>query len=323
MRSLWPVAPALVLFALISGGWFWVQGEAQARFAEQKRHLDRKPALTCSDDTWSGYPFQMKLDCKDPVIHLSRGRTQLTPKTLNATVRAPSLRTVIVRIEGPTVINNDRLTAPVEIGHAPTTIRVHLKSQDVIRAETELAAIEISQSGTRLADIDKLELGTRLRRGDEHDIDIEADITNLILHADERQRVILAAVDAVIRAGNVPREPAANGEEWLKAAASLDTQFNVEQFKARYGATELHAEGTVTIEGTGTLEGTVKTRVTKLDAFLGELQQRQMLTPKKAKAAATLLGLFDKGNGVAADLRLKGGEFFWGPLKLGRQIPLF
>lgn len=322
-KALWPVTTALVLFGLISGAWFWVKSEAQVRFADQKLHLERQPALTCSNDTWSGYPFQMKLDCKDPAIYLSRGRTRLTPRTLIAIVKAPSLRTVLIHIEGPTAISNDQLKMPVELNHAPATIRVQIKSKDLIKAEAELSSVAIAQSTRQLASIDTLRLRAQLQRAEVHNIDINADLTNLIVHAEDGQQVILAAVAAVINAGNVPREPAVNGAEWLKAAAGLETQFNVKQFKARYGATELHAEGLVTIEGTGTLDGTVKTRVTKLNAFLGELQQRQLLTPKKAKAASTLLGLFDKGNGVTADLRLKGGEFFWGPLKLGRQTPLF
>ena len=322
-KALWPVTTALVLFGLISGGWFWAKSEAQVRFADQQKHLDRKPALTCSNDAWSGYPFQMKLDCVSPTIYVSRGRTKLTPKTLTAIVKAPNLRSVLVHIEGPTVISNDQLKAPVALKHAPATIRVHIESKELISAETELSSVAITQSNTRLANIDALRLGTRLQRGTEHSIDIDADLTNLIVHAEDGQQVILAAVAAVINAGNVPREPAASSAEWLKAAAGLETKFNFKQFTARYGATELHAEGLVTIEGTGTLDGTIKTRVTKLNAFLRELQQRQLLTPKKAKTASTLLGLFDKGEGVTADLRLKSGEFFWGPLKLGRQTPLF
>lgn len=322
-KALWPAILALAVLALISGAWFWAKSEAQTRFADQQKHLDRKPALTCSNDTWSGYPFQMKLDCKDPKIFLSRGRTEFTPQTMTAIVKAPKLRTVLVHLEGPTVITNEKLQAPVELKHAPVTIRIHIASKELIKAEAELSSVAISQSSTLLASIEQLRLETQLQRADEHNIDINADLTNLIVNTEDDQQVILAAVAAVINAGNVPREPAANGSEWLKAAAGLDTQFNVKQLRARYGATELHAEGLVTIEGTGTLDGTVKTRVTKLNAFLGELQQRQILTPKKAKAASTLLGLFDKGNGVTADLRLKKGEFFWGPLKLGRQTPLF
>ena len=63
--------------------------------------------------------------------------------------------------------------------------------------------------------------------------------------------------------------------------------------------------------------------MTNLVAFMGKLQERRMITPKNAKAASTLLGLFDRGDGVAAELRFKQGEVFWGPLKLGRQFPLF
>ena len=322
-KTVWPIATALVLFALISGGWLWARSEAETRFAAQQEHLDRKPALTCSTDTWSGYPFKMTLDCQDPTIHLSRGRTKITPKTLNAIVRAPYLRTVLIHFEGPTVIRNDQLAAPVTINHAPAAIRIHIDNKQSIRAETELSSLAIAQSNSPLANIDTLRLKTQLLRGKEHNINIDTDITNLIVHTEDQKQVILAAVKALINAGNVPHEPPADGAEWLKAAAGLETQFNVKKFTARYGATELHAEGTFIIEGSGTFDGTIKTRVTKLDAFLGELRQRQVLTPKKAKTASTLLGLFDKGDGVTADLRLKSGEFFWGPVKLGRQTPLF
>ncbi|MGI9463209.1 MAG: DUF2125 domain-containing protein, partial [Aestuariivirgaceae bacterium] len=274
-------------------------------------------------DAWTGYPFQLKLACADPAIYLSRGRTKLIPKTLTAVVMAPNLKTVIVHFEGPTRVENAQLTAPVEVNHDPATIRVHVVSRNSIRAETTLSSVQIRQSDARLAGIDTIHLNTLFNRSDQHDIDLMADVTNLIVHTKEGQKVILAAIATIIKAGNVPREPAANGVEWMKAAAGLETQFTIENFNARYGATELHAEGTVKIEGTGTLEGMVKTRVTKLNAFLGELQKREVLTPKKARTASTLLGLFDKGEGVAADLRLKGGEFFWGPLKLGRQTPLF
>ncbi|NNE21102.1 MAG: DUF2125 domain-containing protein [Rhizobiales bacterium] len=322
-KTVWPIATALVLFALVSGGWLWARAEAETRFAAQQRQLDRKPALTCSTDTWSGYPFKMALDCQDPALHLNRGRTKIIPKTLSAVVRAPKLRTVLIHFEGPTVIENDELPAPVTVNHAPATVRVHMENRRSFRAKTELSFLAVTQTDNRLADIETLRLETRLRRGAEHHIDIDADITNLIIHTDDQQQVILAAVKALINADNVPHEPAANGAEWLKAAAGLETQFNVEAFTARYGATELHAEGTVIIEGTGTLDGNIKTRVTKLDAILAELRKRKVLTRKKARTASTLLGLFDKGDGVTADLRLKSGELFWGPVKLGRQIPLF
>ncbi|MGI9462801.1 MAG: DUF2125 domain-containing protein, partial [Aestuariivirgaceae bacterium] len=99
--------------------------------------------------------------------------------------------------------------------------------------------------------------------------------------------------------------------------------FNIEQLEVTYGDTRLTAKGVMHIKASGYLDGALKTRVSQLDSLLNKLQAREVLSASKAKAAGTLLGLFDRGNGVAADLRFKDGELFWGPVKLGRHPVLF
>ncbi len=322
-KSLWPVFAALGLFIICTGGWYWAINLAQSAFVEQQRHRDVKPALTCDGEAWSGYPFRIQLDCPAPEIFLSRGRTRLTPNRLTAIVRAPNLKTVIVHLEGPTIIHNDRLASPAEIVHPNAMIRIMLGPGETVRAATDMSAVTVSQAGVQLVSAKTVSLRSRLDRGSQHNLNLALDLAGVVVRTQMQDEIVLDAIAAVVQADNIPREPVADATEWLKAAAAPATQFRIEKIQATYGDTELTAQGTVHIEATGFLDGSLTTRVIKLNGLLDRLRERQVITPKKAKAAGALLGLLDRGDGNSADLRFKNGELFWGPVKLGRHPALF
>ncbi len=322
-KSIWPALTVLALFAALSAGWYWSVGKARSAFKDQQELRAEKPALTCLDETWSGYPFRIQLDCSGPVLHLSRGRTKVTPKQLTASVRAPFLRTIVVELEGPIIVDNDKLAAPIEIVQPDARVDIVMESATSLRAEAVLSRIVVQQAGLEHARLHTARLRSRFERGEQHKINLTIDLTGVAIRTDAQDDLYLDAVAGTMAADNVPRKSTRNVNEWMKAAAELATQFNVEEFVATYGDTQLAAKGEIKIKASGYLEGSLKTRVNRLDALLTRLQAQEVLTASKARAAQTLLGLFDRGNGVAADLRMKNGELFWGPLKLGRHPVLF
>jgi hypothetical protein len=323
----WKIAAPLVLMLLLLVGWsvYWWLAVSFARntLAAERGRIAKEISLACDSEDWGGYPYRIMFTCTGATVTLHREGATVQAPELALLVQAYNLNHIIVRLTGPTSFFQSWQNLALTARHQPAVTGIKMSGGKLLQASMRVKALTVTEgAATRFA---AAEFGVQTRpspnRGKAVDIALQGkDVTITPAPAPP---VKLNTLNARLSTDKWPAGLITNFAEFARRAAGTGTQFTLDQFHADAGPVSATATGNATIMPDGTVTGALKTNVQNIEAFLDDLKARGLISKSQAKAANALLGLFTTADGVATDLRLQDGQIYWGPIKLGRQAPLF
>lgn len=317
-----PLIAMLVLLAAWSGWWWFASNLAQTKFAEARAtHADRF-GLACASEGWSGYPYRIMFTCTDAVIDLKRPGTTIRSAKLDILAQAYNPSHIIARLTGPSEIENPRQGLMLTTEHLPLVTGVKFKSGQFAIASSRISDLTVKQDGEAVLTVKSATLHLRPAES-RPGFDVAADASDVIAMPGKQTAIPFERVEASGNFDKLPPGGHRNLSELARAVAVAGTLFTLDGFAAKTSGVSATASGAISINQQGKLTGGLTTRLQNLDKLLTELTARGVVKEKQAKAASTLLGLFKTPDGIAADLRFKDGNIYWGPIKLGRHAPLF
>lgn len=318
-----PLLLVLVLLAGWSAYWFWAIQFAEKTFNEQRVRQQAKTALTCAGENWGGYPFRIMFTCTGAHLGLDKGRTIIDAPSLDIIAQAYNPNHVIVRLNGPTNIAQPNQGVSLNVEHLPVVTGIKLSAGRFKQASLKVKSVTVRNGADTILTADEINVHGRPGSNGNNGLDIALDGRSVLINPPPAPPVRLDSVTADINADQLPSGLSTSLKQFARASAAAGTVFTLNHATASLGDVSATAAGTATITTVGQINGTLKTTVHNLDALLGDLAARNIISNKQARAANTLLGLFKTKDGIAADLRLKDGQIYWGPLKLGQHEALF
>ncbi len=317
-----PLIAVVVLFAIWSAWWWWASSFAQSKFAEARQLQADRLRIDCSNESWGGYPYRILFTCRGPHITLRKSGTQIFADRLDILAHAYNPTHIIARLTGPTRIANPAKAVSLEAVHLPAVTGVKLSGGRLKIATSRVKNLTLRDRAIAMT-ADEIVLHARPANTPRTGIDFALQAAGLAATPSGAPAVTL---DVLTGQANLDKLPARTGgtfEMLLRALADSGSTMTIDRLEAGAGQFKATASGSASIARNGLVTGTIKTIINDPAPVMSGLQERGLLSKKQASTAGALLGLFKTEQGVSADLRLKDGKIYWGPLKLGQHAPLF
>ncbi len=323
LKAVTPVILTTILIAGITIAWFWISQQVRTGLAAERARLTDELKLSCASEDWGGWPFKVELTCIGPQLEIAGTRAVISGTQLVGFTRIYNLRTTVLEWYGPTEITDATARGRTHLTHAPAVARITTRDDLGLAATLTAAALAVRYQEQDIVSMSEFSLSAIFTPGNATTVDTRFEGRDIVAMPAASDRVAIDQLAISAAADNIPRQPVPDVETWLKAAAAMPTRFRIVEFQTMSGNTALSATGEVVIADTGHLDGAIRTHVRNLKPALDTMAQRKFISDKSIGAINTLLPLFDKGDGVKADLIFRKGEVYWGPIRLGTQIALF
>ena len=323
----WKIAAPLILTLLLFAAWsayWWIAIQfAETKFAEGRTRLENIMSLECGSENWGGYPYRFVYTCTNARISLKRNYSVLTSAKLELLTQAYNPNHIISILTGPTRFTEPRNGIDLTAEHLPAVSGIKLNRGKFRLASTQIKDLVVRQSGKDVFAASQIDLHARPASKGQSGYDVAFDARTVQIISAPAPAIALDTVSGEINADRLPAGIVTNLVDLARGSAAAGTVFTLNRLDVRAGTITANASGSTTINNQGQLNGALKTRVENLDGLLDDLTARNAVTKKQARTAASLLGLFKSQGDIAADLRFKDGQIYWGPLKLGQHAPLF
>ena len=149
-----------------------------------------------------------------------------------------------------------------------------------------------------------------------------ADRKNIVVHKTEPVTLSLLQQRVKHIAMGLKLAPAA-----LAAWSANGGTVEFERLNVEWGALEIAAEGTLTLDGALRPEGAFSAEIAGYGGLLDGLAERGRMKPRDASFAKTFLNLMAKKKAgrrvIAAPVTAQNGKLFVGPLPLLKLAPMF
>lgn len=294
-RMLLPLAAILLLALLWTVYWFVASGIAQSRFAEERaKRAAEGMTLTCSEETWGGYPFHFELTCTSPVLRRANG-AEISSSRLLLAALAYAPWQVIALIDGPSTLQAGGIQA-VPARHQRIIAAITFGNGWKPSLSAEIPALSVPDHGSA----DKVMVHTR-PSGDGA-MDIAASATNVRIQRPGKPAIAVA-----------------EGE--LIANLSSDRTLRIERVALNQDAVRYWGSGTLALDEQNRPAGKLDTETNDLNGLLALVEPHLQLTEDKKAGLRTMLGLL--GNEARAPLIAKDGVLYLGPFKISEIRPLY
>jgi len=338
-RRRWPLfvpfAVIVVLAAAWSGFWYFAARAAEQNIAawmEQEARFGR--VYACGSRTFGGYPFRIEMRCTDPVAEIKTGPLTLKAKEFLAVAQVYQPNLIIGEITGPLSIASPDKTlltgewrlaqASVHLTLAPVPERISIVIDE---GKFEAPAASGAQGA---ASANHIELHLRLDPASTTDkpvIDFAATVTGLTIPSAGAfgARPLDGEVAAVLRGLSdfKPKPLPVRLKEWQAAGGRLE----ISSARVKQGDAIAVATGDFGLSAAGRVDGTLNLTLAGFDQVVQALLGSQgKNTGLLAMAGLSFLGkpaVIDGKKAIAVPLRFSDGAVFFGPIPLGKTLPLY
>lgn len=290
-----PLGIVLLLAALWSAYWFVASTTAQNRLAAERSRLAAEGiTLSCSDESWGGYPFHFEFGCNSPVLtHAGKAEVRSTKLLLVALAYAPWQ--VAALLDGPTKVMASGLP-PTEVTHQRALASITLDGKGQPSYSAELPAVAVTGLGTA----GKLTLFTRPAASGGTDIALQGSALSY----------------------QPPGKPGVTVDDAnILGTLQADDAFTLDKFEARQGQLRYWGSGTLALDAQHRLSGQVDTETNDAKALLAIVAPLIGLSDSKLANLRTMLGLL--GNDAKAPIIAKEGALYLGPFQIAELRPFY
>jgi hypothetical protein len=290
-----PLLTVIAISTLWSVYWYFAIAAAQQTFASERNSLKaRGLTLSCTQESWGGYPFRFEFDCASPKI-AAGSRLELRTANLLAIALAYNPWQVVILIDGPTTISGLSAT-PVTAEHGRAIGSVTLRSEGEASLSVDLPKLAVPG----LLTSDRVRLDTRPAQNEQTELAISIGRTNY-------QPV--GRPELIIEHGD------------LHGSVADDRILNIDRVRLEQGEVRYWGRGEVHLDGLNRLAGKLSTETNDLNGLLAILEPHLKMTPDEKTRLRTMLGLL--GKATKADIIAQDGQLYVGPFKVSDLIPLY
>jgi hypothetical protein len=304
-----PLIVVVGLWLLWSVWWAIAYCGAQRLYAREMPRLAQEGIeLLCASQRWGGYPFRIEMTCEAPRLTVARGETEFNASSgrLTVIVQAYYLRHAIALIDGPTDIEGDRFN-PIHAEHGRAALSLRLTSGGEFTLGAEIPTLNVDGRHTAARVV--ADVSGALDASATIIAEAQAPVLQLT-------RLLPLKLDSAAIATTVPGTIIAARN--LAAAATPEGQITIERVELRKGPLTVTGKGTAGLDETRRPQGKLSTIVSELDPLLDEAKSVFGVKEDEATTAATMIKLLTGGKtaNIPADLTLKSGAVYWGPIKI-------
>jgi hypothetical protein len=290
-----PLLTVIVISTLWSVYWYFAMAAAQETLASERNTLTaRGLTLTCTQESWGGYPFRFEFNCASPTI-TAGSRLELSAANLLAVTLAYNPWQVVMLIDGPTMISG-LSTVPVAAEHGRLIGSITLGSEGQASLSVDLPKLAVPG----LLTSDRVRLDTRPTQNERTELAISIGRTNY--QPAGRPELIIEHGD-------------------LRGSVADDRILNVDRVGLEQGEVRYWGRGEVHLDSLNRLAGKLSTETNDLNGLLAILEPHLTMTPDEKTSLRTMLGLL--GRATKADIIARDGQLYIGPFKVVDLIPLY
>lgn len=349
-----PLILTVLVGAAWSTYWYFALDIAKAQFARLK---SGDLAITCENETWSGFPFRFTLICDTAAFRLGTGKTTASGQAdrLSATVRAYEPNHVIAEIGPPFTITYTMSPQQNDLA-LPDTV-IFNSGTSVLRAGALLTGGKLKQVSVRSpawrGKITATAAGRPIEKADTT-ADLLAinwtparpespDAVAAVLSLQAENLVYAGALgarhgmrdltvdNAGLQATLVKTEisTALLSRSGLRTWQAGGGEVNVSHFNFSNSTQQVEGSGTIRLDSEGRLEGRSDLLVKGMDETLRGLVDSGRLSSTQAVLASTAIGLLSQTGNKArpgwtgVPVRATKGRLYFGPFKAATLAPLF
>lgn len=294
-KMLLPLILVLVIAAVWSIYWFVAMGIAKDRIASEREKLaSRGVTLSCTEETWAGFPFRFEFNCSSPILKQNE-RAEARASDLLAVALAYNPWQIVFLIDGPTTVAGGN-TLPITAQH-----------ERIVASITLGKNYEPSLS----SDIPKLAVPGLLT----------AD--RIMFHTRPETAGATGLAASVVKLNYQPegRPPLLIDDGNMLGVLQQNTSIKVDKIELVQGTVRYWGSGSVSLDPERRLAGKLSTETNNLDGLLGILEPHFDMTDQEKAGFRAVLGLL--GNEAKADIVAKDGQLFIGPFKAADLLPLY
>lgn len=294
-RILLPLFAVLVLFSLWSAYWFVAVDVIKERVAAERAVLiERGVTLSCTTESWSGFPFHFELSCSSPVLTV-RNQIEARATQLLFVALAYAPWQVVALLDGPTVVTGAGF-APVSVFHQRIIAAVTLDKEWRPQVSVNVPKIDIADMGR---------IGRAMihaRPAEAGGYDLAASLSDLVYQSAERPPFLISQGDFL-------------------GTLTEDHVLNVDKVEFRQDQIRYWGRGQIQLDNSGRISGKLATETNDLDGLVRLIEPQLQLTEQQVNSLRTVLGLL--GSQAMVNIFAKDGQLFIGPFRIAELRPLY
>lgn len=294
-KMLLPLVSVLTIAVLWSIYWFVAIGIAKDKVAETREALaGQGTTLTCTNESWGGFPFRFEFDCSSPVLKW-QDKAEARSGNLLAVALAYNPWQTVFLIDGPSTVPG--LNAqPVTAQHERIIASVTLGKNYEPSFSSEIPRLAISG----LLTAERIMLHTL--PNSEGGTGVAASVSKLSYQPDGRPPLLI-------------------DDSNVLGVLQPDMSVKVDKVELSQGAVRYWGSGMVSLNPERRISGKLSTETNDLDGLLKILEPHFDMTDQEKAGFRTVLGLL--GNEAKADIVARDGQLFIGPFKAIDLLPLY
>lgn len=293
-RMLLPLAAFLLLAVLWTIYWVLASNFVKTRVAEERAMLaQNRVSLSCTEESWGGFPFHFELTCSSPVLRWD-GPAELKSARVLFTALSYAPWQVVALVDGPSTVTSAGLL-PTRIEHQRAIVVATFDRDWKPRLSADIPSLSVAQQGGA---------------------------AKVLLHA----RPSKGGTDVAISASEVTYHPAGRppltiGQAELVGSLSPERVLSVERVAMEQGTVRYWGNGTASLDVAHRPSGKLDTQTNDLNGLLELLDPHLQLSTEQKAGLRTMLGLL--GNEAKAPLIAKEGVLYLGPFRIADLPPLY
>lgn len=287
-----PFAAVLALVALWSAFWFVASGIAEDRFSTERTRLAAQGTeLSCTRESWGGFPFHFEFRCESPIL-VHRREIELRSGSLLVMAQAYRPWQVVALLDGPSTITAPRLM-PKKAEHQRAVAAVTLDRDGEISFSAELPMPSVEGLGRA---------------------------SKIMVHgrpsAGNATELALQMADPVYQPPAMPPLSASRAE--VIGTLLEDRSFRVDRTEIEAGSIRFWGSGKLSLDDKRRPAGLIDMETDDPAALLALLRPYLSMTEQQVSGLKSVLGLL--GNEAKLPLVAKDGVLYAGPFKVA-DIP--
>lgn len=290
-----PLTGVIILSIAWSVYWFAAMQFVQDAVRSRRVQVEGDGfSLSCSAETWSGFPFRFEFTCANPRV-LKQNVSILESRSLQAVAQAYYPWHVLLLFDGPSRLS-PIIGQSVQVHHDRAL--VSLRFRDTVEPEVSMEIANI--------------------RAEDH---FEA--RSIMAHTRPEgagQHGVAIAVEGFHhqRADHPPLD--------IESASLLSSlkpgrQLEVRDIVLKQRAVTWSGRGEITLDAEKRIAGTLHTRTNDLDGLLAIIDPHVEMNDQQRATFKTIIGLL--GQQAEADIIARDGELYVGPFKIANLLPLY
>lgn len=290
-----PLAAVLLITLLWTAYWFIASDIAKTHFTEERSKIAAHGVtLTCSSETWGGYPFHFEFTCTSPVLQVEN-RAEIASSELLLAALAYAPWQIVALLDGPSTFAG-RHAHPNTVNHQRAIAAFTFDHDRELSVSAEIPALAVPGFGTAA----QMMLHTRPSAAGGTDI-------------------AFSARDAMFQPPGMAPLSISQGE--LLATVSPEKSLNIERLSLQQQELRYWGSGTLSLDSARRPSGRLDTQTNDLDGLLRLLEPHLQLSDEKRAGLRSVLALL--GNEATVPLIAREGTLYLGPFRLTELKPLY